>query len=125
MATLKIYDSITDQEPSKVFTCYRTTMAINNKLEELTDEISTLDKQTKEILATITDKTSNKELKEIKAKIKDIEIKMTSLTLETIKLFFKDFTEDDFLKLDPYDYQTFILEIGEMRNQIYNRAAKN
>ena len=125
MATLKIYDSITDQEPSKVFTCYRTTMAINNKLEELTDEISTLDKQTKEILATITDKTSNKELKEIKAKIKDIEIKMTSLTLETIQLFFKDFTEDDFLKLDPYDYQTFILEIGEMRNQIYNRAAKN
>ena len=125
MATLKIYDSITDKEPSKIFTCYRTTMAINNKLEELTDEISTLDKQTKEILATITDKTSNKELKEIKAKIKDIEIKMTSLTLETIQLFFKDFTEDDFLKLDPYDYQTFILEIGEMRNQIYNRAAKN
>lgn len=125
MATLKIYDDITSQEPSKVFTCYRTTMAINNKLEELTEEISTLDKETKEILATITDKTSDKELKEIKAKIKGIEIKMTSLTLETIQLFFKDFTEDDFLKLDPYDYQTFILEIGEMRNQIYNRAAKN
>lgn len=125
MATLKIYDSITDQEPSKVFTCYRTTMAINNKLEELTDEINTLDKETKDILATITDKTSDKELKAIKEKIKGIESKMTELTLETIQLFFKDFTADDFLKLDPYDYQTFILEIGEMRNQIYNRAAKN
>ena len=125
MATLKIYDSITDQEPSKVFTCYRTTMAINNKLEELTEEISTLDKETKDLLASITDKTSKKELKEIKEKIKGIEVKMTSLTLDTIQLFFKDFTEDDFLKLDPYDYQTFILEIGEMRNQIYNRAAKN
>ena len=125
MATLKIYDSITDQEPSKVFNCYRTTMAINNKLEELTDEINTLDKETKELIASITDKTSEKELKEIKTKIKGIETKMTGLTLQTIQLFFKDFTEDDFLKLDPYDYQTFILEIGEMRNQIYNRAAKN
>ncbi len=125
MATLKIYDSITDQEPSKVFTCYRTTMAINNKLEELTDEINALDKEVKDKLASITDKTSDKELKKIKEEIKEIEIKMTDLTLKTIQLFFKDFTEDDFLKLDPYDYQTFILEIGEMRNQIYNRAAKN
>lgn len=125
MATLKIYDSITDQEPSKVFTCYRTTMAINNKLEELTDEINALDKEVKDKLALITDKTSDKELKKIKEEIKEIEIKMTDLTLKTIQLFFKDFTEDDFLKLDPYDYQTFILEIGEMRNQIYNRAAKN
>ena len=125
MATLKIYESIEDQEPSKVFTCYRTTMAINNKLEELTDDINTLDKEVKDLLASITDKTSDKELKEIKKKIKEIETKMTELTLETIQLFFKDFTSDDFLKLDPYDYQTFILEIGEMRNNIYNRAAKN
>lgn len=125
MATLKIYDSITAQEPSKVFTCYRTTMAINNKLEELTDEINTLDKEVKAKLASITDKTSDKELAKIKEEIKEIETKMTDLTLKTIQLFFEDFTSDDFLKLDPYDYQTFILEIGEMRNQIYNRAAKN
>lgn len=125
MATLKIYDSITDQEPSKVFTCYRTTMAINNKLEELTDEINTLDKEVKAKLATITDKTSDKELAKIKEDIKEIETKMTDLTLKTIQLFFNDFTEDDFLKLDPYDYQTFILEIGDLRNKIYSRAAKN
>lgn len=125
MATLKIYDSIADQEPSKVFTCYRTTMAINNKLEELTEEINLLDKEVKDKLALITDKTSDKELVKIKEEIKEIETKMTELTLATIQLFFKDFTEDDFLKLDPYDYQTFIMEIGEMRNKIYNRAAKN
>lgn len=125
MATLRIYDSIADEKPSKEFVCLRTTMAINNKLEELTEEINLLDKQVKDKLALITDKTSDKELAQIKADIKEIEVKMNENTLECIRLFFPEFTDDDFLKLDPYDYQTFIIEIGEMRNKIYNRAAKN
>ena len=62
---------------------------------------------------------------EVMIDIKEIEVKMNENTLECIRLFFPDFTDDDFLKLDPYDYQTFIFEIGEMRNKIYNRAAKN
>ena len=125
MAILKIYDNIADDKPSKEFVCNRTTMAINNKLEELTEEINSLDKEAKEKLALITDKTSDKELAQIKADIKDIEEKMNDNTLKVIRLFFPTFTDDDFLKLDPWDYQTFILEIGEMRNKIYNRAAKN
>ena len=125
MATLKIYNNISDDKPSKEYVCKRTTMAINNKLEELTEEINLLDKEVKEKLALITDKTSDKELAQIKSDIKEIEVKMNENTLECIRLFFPDFTDDDFLKLDPYDYQTFIFEIGEMRNKIYNRAAKN
>lgn len=125
MATLRIYNSIADEEPAKEFKCFRTTMAINNKLEELTEEVNALDKEVKDKLALITDKTSDKELKQIKAEIKEIEEKMNVNTLECIRLFFPNFTDDDFLKLDPYDYQTFIIEIGEMRNKIYNRAAKN
>lgn len=125
MATLNIYNNISDDKPSKEYVCKRTTMAINNKLEELTEEINLLDKEVKEKLALITDKTSDKELAQIKADIKEIEVKMNENTLECIRLFFPEFTDDDFLKLDPYDYQTFIIEIGEMRNKIYNRAAKN
>lgn len=125
MATLKIYNSIADEEPSKEYVCLRTSMAINNNLDELVDEANELQKGVKDKLALITDKTSDKELKQIKADIKEIEVKMTNNTLETIRLFFPDFTDDDFLKLDPYDYQTFILEIGELRNKIYNRASKN
>ena len=125
MATLKIYNNISDDKPSKEYVCKRTTMAINNKLEELTEEINLLDKEVKEKLALITDKTSDKELAQIKSDIKEIEVKMNENTLECIRLFFPDFTDDDFLKLDPYDYHTFIFEIGEMRNKIYNRAAKN
>lgn len=125
MATLKIYNSISDDKPSKEYVCKRTTMAINNKLEELTEEVNLLDKEVKEKLALINDKTSDKELSQIKAEIKKIEEKMNENTLECIRLFFPEFTDEDFLKLDPYDYQTFILEIGEMRNKIYNRASKN
>ena len=125
MATLKIYNNNSDDKPSKEYVCKRTTMSINNKLEELTEEINLLDKEVKEKLALITDKTSDKELAQIKADIKKIEVKMNENTLECIRLFFPEFTDDDFLKLDPYDYQTFIIEIGEMRNKIYNRAAKN
>lgn len=125
MAKLVIYNSIADEKPSKEFICRRTTMLINNKLEELTDEVNLLDKEVKEQMALITDKTSDKEANEIKARVKDIEEQMNVKTLEIIRLFFPDFTDEDYLKLDPYDYQTFILEIGEMRNNIYNRAAKN
>lgn len=125
MATLKIYNSISDDKPSKEYVCKRTTMAINNKLEELTEEVNLLDKEVKDKLALITDKTSDKELSQIKAEIKKNEEKMNENTLECIRLFFPEFTDDDFLKLDPYDYQTFIIEIGEMRNKIYNRASKN
>lgn len=125
MATLKIYESISDDKPAKEYVCNRTSMEINNKLEDLIDEANELQKEVKDKLALITDKTSDKELKQIKADIKQIEVKMTNNTLETIRLFFPEFTDDDFLKLDPYDYQTFILEIGEMRNKIYNRASKN
>lgn len=125
MATLKIYNSISDEKPSKEFKCFRTTMQINNALEELTEEINLLDKEAKEKLALITDKTSNKDLEKIKTEIKEIEAKMNENTIKIIRLFFPNFTDEDFMKLDPYDYQTFILEIGEMRNKIYNRAAKN
>lgn len=125
MATLKIYNSIEDQEPSKVFTCLRTTMAINNKLEELSDEINLCDKQIKAKLELITSDTTDEEIEKIKGEIKQIETKASELTLGTIRLFFPNFTEEDFNKLDPYDYQSFIFEIGEMRNKIYNRAAKN
>lgn len=124
-AVLKIYNSIEDQEPSKTFTCYRTTMGINNKLEELTEEINLLDQEVKAKLALITENTTNEEMEKIKGEIKIIESKASKLTLDTIRLFFPNFTDEDFIKLDPYDYQSFIFEIGEMRNKIYNRAAKN
>ena len=125
MATLRIYNSIADEEPAKEFKCFRTTMAINNKLDELVEEVNELQKEVNSKLALITDKTTDEELAKIKADIKAIEVKMTNNTLDTIRLFFPNFTDDDFLKLDPYEYQTFIIEIGEMRNKIYNRAAKN
>lgn len=125
MAKLKIYDSIADVKPSKEYVCLRTTMQINNKLEELTDEINELDKEVKKQMALITKDTTDEELEQIKANVKDIEEKMTNNTLKIIRLFFPNFTDDDFLKLDPYDYQTFIIEVGELRNNIYNRAAKN
>lgn len=125
MATLKIYDSIADEQPSKEYVCLRTTMHINNKLEELTDEINGLDKEVKNQMALITKDTNDEELEKIKANVKDIEEKMNENTLKIIRLFFPNFTDDDFLKLDPYDYQTFIIEVGELRNNIYNRAAKN
>lgn len=125
MATLKIYNSISDDKLSKEYVCNRTTMEINNRLEDLTDESNELYKEEKKKLALITDKTSDKELAQIKAEIREIEEKMNKNTLETIRIFFPEFTDDDFLKLDPYDYQTFIIEIGEMRNKIYNRASKN
>ena len=124
-AVLKIYDSIADEKPSKVFTCHRTTMAINSKLEELTEEINTINEQVNEKVANITKETPQAEVKKIKKEIKPLEERASQLTLESIQLFFPDFTAEDFLKLDPFDYQTFCFEIGEMRGKVYNRTAKN
>lgn len=124
-ATLNIYNSIEDQEPSKVFTCYRTTMAINDKLEDLTEEINDITKQIHGKAATITDETPREEIKKIKKEIKALEEKASQLTFESIQMFFPHFTQEDFMKLDPYDYQTFCFEVGEMRGKVYNRAQKN
>jgi hypothetical protein len=125
MATLKIYNSVQDQEPSKVYNCYRLTMELDNKLNALVEETSLVEKEIKEVASKLTDKSSDEEIEQVKAKIKSLEEKASRLTLDTIRLFFPEFSIDDFNKLDPYDYQTFVFEIGELRNRILNRAAKN
>lgn len=124
-ATLPIYDSIRDTEPSKVYTCYRTTIALNTKLEELTDETTAIHQQINEMAATVTDETPQSEVRKIKEAIKPLEEKASQLTYESITLFFPEFTAEEFDKLDPYDYQTFVMEIKAMRNKIYNRTQKN
>lgn len=126
MAELKIYNSISDTEPSKVYTCHRTTMAINNQLEELTAEVNEITNQINELAATVTEETPADEAKKVRAEIKELEEKASVLTLESIRLFFPEFTDEEFMyKLDPYDYQTFVLEIKALRNKIYSRAVKN
>lgn len=125
MAELKIYNNISDTEPCKVYTCHRTTMAINNQLEELTEEVNEITTKINELAATVTEETPADERKKIRAEIKELEARASELTLESIRLFFPEFTDAEFLKLDPYDYQTFVIEIGAMRGKIYNRAAKN
>lgn len=125
MAELKIYNSISDTEPSKVYTCHRTTMAINSKLEELTEEVNQITKQTNELVATVTEETTADEATKVRAKIKELEERASELTLESIRLFFPEFTDEEFMKLDPYDYQSFVFEIGELRGKIYSRAVKN
>lgn len=125
MAELKIFNSISDTEPSKVYTCYRTTMAINNQLEELTEEVNEITKKISELAALVTEETPADEAKKIRAEIKELEARASELTLESIRLFFPEFTDEEFLKLDPYDYQTFVFEIGELRSKIYGRAVKN
>lgn len=125
IATLPIYNSIQDKEPSKVYTCYRTTIAINNKLEELTEETNAIHQQINELTAKVTEETPKAEVKKIKEAVKPLEEKASQLTYESILLFFPEFTADDFQKLDPYDYQTFVLEIGAMRGKIYGRTQKN
>lgn len=124
-AVLKIYDSIADEQPSKVFTCHRTTMAINNKLEEFTDEVNSINDQIREKTANITKDTPQAEVRKIKKEIKPLEEKASQLTFESIQLFFPEFTAEDFMKLDPFDYQTFVFEIGAMRGKVYNRTLKN
>lgn len=125
MAEIKIYNSISDVEPSKVYTCLRTTIAINNQLEELTEEVNQITKQINELAATMTEETPAEEAKKVKAEIKELEAQASERTLESIRLFFPEFTDEEFMKLDPYDYQTFVLEIGAMRGKIYGRAVKN
>lgn len=125
MAELKIYDSISDTEPSKVYTCHRTTMAINNQLEELTEEVNQITKQIDELAATVTDETTADDAKKVRAEIKALEARASELTLESIRLFFPAFTDAEFMKLDPYDYQTFVFEIGKLRSKIYTRTVKN
>lgn len=124
-AVLNIYNSITDEKPSKTFTCFRTTMAINNKLEEITEEINEITAQVNEMTAHITADTPKEEVKKIKKAIKPLEEKASQLTLESIQLFFPEFTAEDFLKLDPFDYQSFCFEIGEMRGKVFSRTQKN
>lgn len=125
MAELKIYNSISDTEPCKVYTCHRTTMAINTQLEALTEEVNQITKQINELAATVTEETTADEAKNVRAEIKELEERASELTLESIRLFFPEFTDEEFLKLDPYDYQTFVFEIGELRSKIYSRAVKN
>ncbi len=125
VATLPIYNSIQDQEPSKVYTCYRTTVTINEKLEELTEETNAIHQQIKELTAAITEETPADEVKKIKEAAKPLEEKASQLTYESILLFFPEFTEEEFQKLDPYDYQSFVIQISEMRKKIYSRTIKN
>lgn len=125
VATLPIYNSIQDKEPSKVYTCYRTTITINNKLEELTEETNAIHQQINELTKNITEETTQDEVKRIKEAAKPLEEKASQLTFESILLFFPEFTAEEFQKLDPYDYQTFVFQIGEMRNKIYSRTQKN
>ena len=125
IATLPIYNSIQDREPSKIYTCYRTTITINNKLEELTEETNAIHQQINELTAAITNETPADEVRKIKEAAKPLEEKASQLTYESILLFFPEFTAEEFQKLDPYDYQTFVLQIGEMRSKIYSRTIKN
>jgi seryl-tRNA synthetase len=125
VATLPIYNSIQDQEPSKVYTCYRTTIAIDNKLEEMTEETNAIHQQINELVGTITEETTKEEVERIKEAAIPLKEKASQLTFESILLFFPEFTAEDFQKLDPMDYQNFCAQIGEMRGRIYTRAKKN
>ena len=109
-AVLNLYDGCESEEPIKTFTCRRLTVQASNKLEELSAETIALENSKK-----------GKTEKEIKA----IDEKITKLNVEIIQAFFPSFTEEDFNKLDPFEYQTFCLEIGEERTKILQRAQKN
>lgn len=125
MATLKIYNSVQDQEPCAVYNCYRLTMELDNKLNELIEETNLIDLEIKKHTSGLTEKSTAEEIKAVKNAVRPLEEKASELTLKTIRLFFPNFTVEEFNKLDPYDYQTFIFEVGELRNRIINRAAKN
>lgn len=125
MATLKIYNSVQDQEPCAVYNCYRLTMELDNKLNDLIEETNLIDSEIKKITSGLTEKSTAEEIKKVKEAVRPLEEKASELTLKTIRLFFPNFTVEEFNKLDPYDFQTFIFEIGELRNRIINRAAKN
>lgn len=109
-AILNIYDGCESEEPIKTFTCRRLTVAAADKLEEITERTAELEESKK-----------GKD----KAEIKRIDAEITALSIEIIQNFFPSFTAEDFAKLDPYEYQSFCLAIGEEVNKIRNRALKN
>lgn len=124
-ATLRIYNSIEDKEPIKTYTCYRLTMDLDDKFNDILEETSEVHEEIDKLTAALNEKSTKEDIKKLKEDIKPLKEKASELTLNTIRLFFPSFTVEDFNKLDPYDYQTFMFEIGEMRNKIFKRAAKN
>ena len=109
-AVLNIYDGCESEEPIKSWTCRRLTVTAAAKLEELTEKTIELEQSKKG---------------KTKAEIKKIDAEITTINIEIIQNFFPSFTEEDFAKLDPYEYQSFCLAIGEEINRIRNRAVKN
>ncbi len=109
-AVLNLYDGCESEKPVKTFTCRRLTMQAANTLEELTGKVTELEKSKE-----------GKSLEEIKA----IDTEITRLGVEILQSFFPSFTEEDFNKLDPYEYQEFCYAIGEERARILKRAQKN
>lgn len=124
-ATLPIYNSVQDEKPSKVYTCHRLSMGLDNKLNELVEETNEVSEELNKRYAKLNDKLTAAEVKRVREEVKQLEEKASNLTLETIRLFFPEFSVDEFNNLDPYDYQTFILNIGAMRNERMSRALKN
>ena len=109
-AVLNLYDGCESEEPIKTFTCRRLTMQAANMLEEKSGKVDELE-QSKE----------GKSAEEIAT----IDAKIMRLVVEILQAFFPSFTEEDFNKLDPYEYQSFCLAIGEERTKILTRAQKN
>lgn len=109
-AVLNLYDGCESEEPIKTFTCRRLTVEATNKLEEITERTVELEKGK-------TGKT--------KEEIKAIDAEINALSVEILQTFFPSFTEDDFSKLDPYEYQSFCLAVGEEVARIRERALKN
>ena len=109
-AVLNLYDGCESEEPIKTFTCRRLTVAVADKLEEVTEKTAELEESKKG---------------KTKAEVKKIDAEITALSIEILQTFFPNFTEEDFNKLDPFEYQSFCLAIGEEVNKIRNRALKN
>ena len=109
-AVLNLYDGCESEEPIKTFTCRRLTVATADKLEEITEKTAKLEESKKG---------------KTKAEVKKIDAEITALSIEILQTFFPSFTAEDFTKLDPFEYQSFCLAIGEEVNRIRNRALKN
>lgn len=109
-AVLNLYDGCESEEPIKTFTCRRLTVFAADKLEEITERTSALEESKKG---------------KTKAEMKKIDAEITAASVEILQTFFPSFTAEDFAKLDPYEYQSFCLAIGEEVNKIRERALKN
>ena len=109
-AVLNIYDGCESEEPIKTFVCRRLTVSVADKLEEITEKTTELEESK-----------AGKSKEEIKA----IDAEITALSVEILQTFFPSFTEEDFARLDPYEYQSFCLAVGEEVAKIRNRALKN